>query len=307
MKTILAFGETLWDLLPSGPALGGAPFNFAARAKELGNWAFVVTRLGRDDLGRKAFARLQQLGMDPSYVQWDDVRPTGTVPVKVDAKGVPDFTILPNVAYDAIEPTPEVLELAGVAECVCFGTLVQRAEGSRRTLYQVLEAAPHAWKVLDLNLRRDCFTPETVRESLARVNILKLNDQEVGALRDLLGAGGGTIPEFAQSLFGGPLTHVVVTLGEKGAYAASSDGRRAYDPGYRVRLVDTCGSGDAFTAGFVHEFLRGKALEECLSLGNVLGAMVAAQAGATTPISPGELAAFREADHERVTDPSLEA
>lgn len=305
--TLLSFGETLWDLLPGGPQLGGAPANFAYRAQELGSWAFLVTRLGQDDLGRKAMARLQQLGMDPSYIQWDASRPTGTVPVKVDAKGAPDFTILKDVAYDFIEATPDALELAGVANCICFGTLAQRSAGSRAALHKILEAGASAAKVLDVNLRRDCFTADSVRGSVERAHILKLNDQEVGALRDILGLGGGGLPEFFDELFSKTaLTTAVVTLGEKGSFGGTSDGGRVYEPGYRVKTVDTCGSGDAFTAGFVHELLRGGTLQDCCRLGNILGAIVATQPGATTPIAPAEVQRFQEQPPERLAADELQ-
>src|SRR5262245_54023321 len=138
MKTILAFGETLWDLLPTGPVLGGAPCNFAYRVNSLGDRAILVTRLGRDDLGKKAFEKLQQLGMDTSFVQWDDEHPTGTVPVTVDDKGVPDFTITPNVAYDHLELTDELRRLASTVDCIYFGTLIQRSADSRRSLIELV-------------------------------------------------------------------------------------------------------------------------------------------------------------------------
>ena len=126
-KTVLSFGETLWDLFPSGPALGGAPFNFAYRVNSLGDRGLVVTRLGRDDYGRKALAQMTALGMDATHVQQDDHRLTGTVQVSLDEKRNPEFLILPEVAYDFIEVTCEALELAAAADCFCFGTLVQRA------------------------------------------------------------------------------------------------------------------------------------------------------------------------------------
>jgi len=126
MRTVLSFGETLWDLLPAGAVLGGAPCNLAYRVNALGERGLIVTRLGRDARGREAYERLRGLGMDLSLVQWDDRKPTGTVPVILDAKGIPDFTIVEDVAYDGIDATPELLAEAGKADCVCFGTLIQR-------------------------------------------------------------------------------------------------------------------------------------------------------------------------------------
>src|SRR6516165_1742202 len=118
MKTILSFGETLWDLLPAGPVLGGAPCNLAYRVNSLGERGVIVTRLGRDDLGRKAADAIGLLGMDTRYVQWDDAHPTGTVPVTVDASGIPDYTILKDGAYDYIEPADDLRTLAANADCL---------------------------------------------------------------------------------------------------------------------------------------------------------------------------------------------
>jgi fructokinase len=291
-KTVVAFGETLWDLLPAGPVLGGAPCNFAYRVNALGDRAIVVTRLGRDDLGQQAFERLQALGMDTTHVQWDEKRPTGTVPVKLDAKGVPDFTILPDVAYDFIETADALLNLASKADAICFGTLIQRTAVSRRTLYRVLDVAPGALKLLDINLRKACWSRETIAESLARADILKLNDSEVAALRELFGLRGKTLPALVREIRRRwSLEACVATLGERGAFLAGrSDEARV--PGVRVSVVDTVGSGDAFTAGFLHAWLRGRPLAECGRLGNALGSMVAAQPGATTPIAAADLAAL---------------
>src|SRR6185295_17145412 len=181
MKTILAFGETLWDLLPTGPVLGGAPCNFAYRVNSLGDRAILVTRLGRDELGRKAFERLRQLGLDTSFVQWDDARPTGTVPVTIDGKGVPDFTITPDVAYDYIEATDELRRVIPSVDCIYCGTLVQRSEPSRRALNDLLDAK-RAPVLLDLNLRKKCYTTTTIDESLKRATLVKLNETEAAEI-----------------------------------------------------------------------------------------------------------------------------
>lgn len=303
MSRVLVFGETLWDLFPAGAQLGGAPCNFALRLRALGHDVTLATRLGRDELGRRAAERLATLGPVIDSIQWDDVHPTGTVPVKVDAKGSPDFTIVPNVAYDFIEATPALLEAAGGADAVCFGTLAQRAPTSRATLARLLDAAPGALKVLDLNLRRDCHTEETVLGSLERAGILKLNEDEAAELARRFGLSDPSIPAFCDGILERfPLSHVVVTLGSRGSFGASREGPRVYVPGLRVEtLVDTCGSGDAFTAGFVHEFLAGKRLGDCLERGNILGALVAGQEGATTPL-PADAAVTASA----VSDPVLD-
>ena len=287
MKTVLVFGETLWDLLPSGPVLGGAPCNFAYRLNSLGDRALLVTRLGRDDLGKKAFERLRELGLDTSFVQWDDAHPTGTVPVKIDEKGVPDFTILPNVAYDHIDVTDELRRLAAAADGIYCGTLVQRSEPSRRALVDVLRAA-RAPVFLDLNLRKDCYTRSTVEESLKRANLLKLNETEAAEI-----SSARTPDQQARELHARTKGPVVITMGDRGVVAV--DGRSKDPltlPGWKVPVVDTIGSGDAFSAAFLHCWLKDRPLEQCCFFGNALGAMVARTAGATVPISVDELNRF---------------
>ena len=286
MKTVVAFGETLWDLLPTGPILGGAPANFAYRVNSLGDRGIIVTRLGRDDLGKKAFDQLKSLGMDTSFVQWDDAHPTGTVPVTIDSKGVPDFTIVKDVAYDSIPPVDVK------ADAVCFGTLVQRAPVSRRSLYRLLDSLPSALKFCDINLRRDCFSRETIAESLARADILKLNDDEALRLRAFFRLRGRTPAALAREVQRRwSLDAVVVTMGGQGAIAVT--GREEVQmPGWKVDVVDTIGSGDAFSAAFLHGWLKGRSLGDCCFFGNALGAMVARTKGATAPITVDEINRF---------------
>ena len=306
MKTILAFGEVLWDVFPTAARLGGAPFNFACRVDSLGDRGIIASRLGRDELGRKAREEIGTLGLDAGLVQWDDERPTGTVPVTVDEKGNPHFIITPDVAYDCIETTELLLKAAGRADCIAFGTLIQRTPVSRRALERVLDASGPAPKLLDINLRRDCYTAETIRASLERADVLKLNGEEMQHLAALLGMGEPSTAEFAARMLDiCSLSHCLVTLGEGGAFAASARGERAYVPGHRVEVADTCGSGDAFAAGFIHRLLRGSPLAECCELGNALGAMVASQEGATGRIAPQELEDFMASARERVVDPEF--
>lgn len=280
---MLSFGETLWDLLPSGPALGGAPCNLAVRVNDAGGRGLLVTRLGRDALGDRALERLRERGLDVRLVQRDDARPTGTVPVRVDAAGVPDFTILPDVAYDRIEAAGEALAAAATADAVAFGTLAQRAAVSRASLGRLLDAAPRALKFLDLNLRRDCWTRETVEASLGRADVLKLNEAEERRLGELFGLPGEGLALRRAIADRWSLDAVVVTLGERGAAAVRGD-ETAESPAPPVKVVDTCGSGDAFAAAFLLAHLEGRPLREALDRGNAMGARVAAQAGATEPL-----------------------
>lgn len=303
---VLAFGEVLWDLLPGGAVLGGAPFNFVYRIESLGNRGYMISRLGEDELGRKAVGVIRRLGMDTSHLQWDDVRPTGTVEVSFDERRNPEFTIIQNVAYDYIEATEAALEAAAAADCLCFGTLIQRNEVSRRTLGRLLETFGGRFAILDINLRPECYTEESIRLSVERADILKLNDGEARTLAELYNLDGQSLTGVVRGLFKrSSLGLIVVTLGERGALAADRDGELIYHPAFAVDLVDPLGSGDAFTAGFVDALLREESLSAACRYGNALGAMVARQEGATQPIDLKEVEPFIEAASPGPLDESL--
>jgi fructokinase len=305
-KKVLAYGETLWDLLPTGAVLGGAPFNFAYRVNSLGDRGLIVSRLGRDELGLKAASQAVALGMDTSYIQWDDHHPTGTVKITLDEKNNPDYYIVPGVAYDHIKANDSLLEIAAASDCLCFGTLIQRTPTARQTLQKLFASAGKSIKLLDINLRKNCYTRQTTTLSLQEADILKLNEEEAQELAEMFGTSARDIPAFSQEMIERwGLCYSLVSFGERGAFAVSKEGDKAYVPGYEVALVDPCGSGDAFTAGFVHLLLRDKPLAECLELANALGAMVARQAGATAPISPDHIKKFMDAKHRRIFQPHL--
>jgi fructokinase len=307
-KLVLAYGETLWDMLPNGAVLGGAPFNFCYRINSLGDRGLMVTRLGRDDLGHEAADGIVALRMDTRFVQWDDEAPTGTVRVDLTDRTDPVFEILPDVAYDNIEVTDELLEVAGSADCICFGTLAQRTDQGRDSCEALLNTGAGAIELLDLNLRAHCFTVDTVTWSLRRADVLKLNDGEARQVEDMLAMAPSSFPEFASMMIETwSLSHCVVTFGAGGAFVASADGQNVYVPGFKVEVVDTCGAGDAFAAGFIHKLLRGAGLAESCELGNALGAMVAMQAGATVPITLDAVRRFLTSEHERVVQPGLES
>jgi fructokinase len=304
--TIVAYGEALWDLLPNGPVLGGAPLNFAYRVNSLGHHSILVSRLGKDDLGQKARDQIVTLGMDDTCLQRDNTYPTGTVKIDFDENTNPSYTIVENVAYDYIQPTDKLENTIESADCLCFGTLAQRNKVSRRTLQSLFSKFSGKFRLLDINLRKNCYSDETLRSSLEQANILKLNDEELAALVNFLGLSGESAPDQTEHLLQhAGLDYCVVTLGERGALALSIEGEKIYSPGYRVHLVDPCGSGDGFTAGFIHTLLDNKPLRDACRLGNALGAMVAQQEGATQPISCEEVMAFMAANHPETIDPDF--
>jgi fructokinase len=302
--TVVSFGEVLWDLLPSGPVLGGAPFNFACRVTSLGDRGLMASRLGRDERGHEAFALMGGLGMDTSLIQWDESRPTGTVTVTLDAGGSADYHIIPDVSYDFIELTDALRAAVQSADCVCFGTLAQRRPVSHDTLAGMLGSFRGRLTLLDLNLRPDCWTAGSVRSSVSAAKVLKLNDGEMETVAGIYGLAAGSLREKAAALLGcTALEVVVVTLGEGGAFALSRAGDSVYVPAFSTRLVDTVGSGDAFTAGFIHGLLDGRDLHWCVRHGNALGALVAGQRGATQTLDPRAVQAMLSGGAVRPADP----
>ena len=280
--TIVGLGEVLWDMLPSGKQLGGAPANFAYISNVLGDRGVVASRVGADDLGREARAAMDKLGITTCYVEEDTFRPTGTVQVRVDAAGQPEFTIAESVAWDALEWTPAWAELAGQAEVLCFGSLAQRAPASRATIRRFLEAAPASTlRVYDVNLRHTFFTKEVLHESLQLAHVVKLNDQELPRIADLLALGGSGECEQAQRLLDAyKLRMVCITRGDRGSLLVAN-GQTATHQGFKVKVADAVGAGDAFTACLAHHYLRNATLDEINDSANRLAAWVATQVGAT--------------------------
>jgi fructokinase len=184
--------------------------------------------------------------------------------------------------------------------------LVQRSERSRDTLERLLEMEQRALKFLDINLRKDCYSLKTIISGLETADILKLNQQELVELMHLLEMPLRSLTEDAGDILRQwRLQSVLVTLGEKGLYAVSSNGQQAYDPGYRVSVVDTVGSGDACAAAFVHYLLQGRSLQECCRFGNLLGALAATKPGGTAPVQPMEIERLAGGSYERIAAPEL--
>lgn len=289
---IISFGEALWDLLPDESVLGGAPLNFAYRIGTLGTDTNLVSRVGLDALGRDALSRMGKLGMDLSLIQEDPRKPTGTVHVRFDEGRNPDYVIVKDVAYDYIQWTDALREKAAHADCVCFGSLCQRRDISRATLLKLLSEFRGKHILYDINLRKDCYTADIIRSSLTASNIVKLNESELVELKRLLPLFSHGLKALAAELteaYG--IQTLIITLGEKGAFAVGG-GKLSYAGGFSVPVVDTLGSGDAFTAGFMYALMAEKPVDEALETGNALGAIVAGQKGATHDTSLDELARF---------------
>ena len=285
-KCIVGIGELLWDVLPKGAQLGGAPSNFAVMAARLGDHGAVATRIGTDPLGRDAMAFLTATPLDAGYIQEDFSRVTGTVTVALE-QGQPHYIIHEPVAWDFLEFTPHWLALAEQADAVCFGTLAQRSPASRRTIESFLhETRPECVRIFDVNLRPPFFTPEIVEKSLELATIFKLNADEMPQVLSLLDFpdAAGTTPDFLlngarQIIDQFPVQLVAITLGAHGSLLVT---RKEVDrhPGYPVELVDAVGAGDAFAAALTHYYLRGAPLSRLNAAGNRWGSWVASHAGA---------------------------
>jgi fructokinase len=307
---VLAYGEVLWDLLPDGAVLGGAPFNFASRINELGLNALMISAVGIDELGDRAQNEVGRLGLSSDFIQCHKDFPTGTVAVRFDSDGQPDYEIIRNVAYDHITFDSRLHTIASRCHCLCFGTLAQRAPESRATLGQLLDLLdPHeaTLKVLDINLRKDCYTRESICTSLERASVLKLNEDEAIRLSDMFGYKSLDLIEIGNQLvLDWSLAHCVLTLGAQGALCLSPGTPAFYDPGYEVAVADPLGSGDAFTAAFVHQLLMNRSAVDACRFGNVLGALVATRRGATAPITADEIQTFLFSPPDRILKPGME-
>jgi fructokinase len=285
---IVGLGEILWDLFPAGPQLGGAPANFAYITTLLGNRGIVASRVGADDLGQKATERLARLGVSTAAIQTDPTHPTGVVRVEVDRAGQPRFEIAEGVAWDFLEWTPAWKELAGGADAVCFGSLAQRCAATSATIRGFLRATrPGTVRIFDVNLRQRFFSREILSESVGLADIVKLNHEELPRIMELLGFSPGDEVSSARRLAAEhQLKMVCVTRGPCGSLLVAGDHSVAEHPGYTVKVADTVGSGDAFTAALVNEYLQGSPLDQMNETANRVGAWVASQVGAM-PVPPG--------------------
>ncbi|MHC4292532.1 MAG: carbohydrate kinase family protein [Planctomycetota bacterium] len=280
--TLVGLGEILWDLLPEGKQLGGAPANFAYHAQALGGKGVVVSCIGDDDLGKEITGILTNLGLEQRHIAVDTDHPTGTVTVELDDKGVPNFTIHTDVAWDFIPSNPDLLELASKADAVCFGSLCQRSDVSRQTVGDFLQATrPDCLRVFDINIRQHYYSKDIVQNMLEISNVLKLNDDELPIVAELLDITGSETEVLASLVDKFNLKLVVLTKGDKGSRLYSKD-EDSENPGIAVeKIADTVGAGDAFTAAVAFGVLLGKGLDDINEHANKVAAFVCSQNGAT--------------------------
>lgn len=291
MKTdiIVGLGEALWDVLPEGKKLGGAPANFAYHTRQFGFNSVAVSAVGEDKLGDETLAALDEKGLE-----YDMARvpyPTGTVQVTLDEEGIPTYDIRENVAWDNIPFTPELEELARNCRAVCFGSLAQRNVVSRETIHKFLDTMPSdngRLKIFDINLRQNFYTKEVLCDSLRRCNVLKINDEELVIIGRMFDYPGLDMRNKCWLILGKyNLDMLVLTCGTNGSYVFTP-GNVSFQETPRVEVADTVGAGDSFTGAFCSGILSGMPVAEAHKLAVDVSAYVCTQSGAM-PVLPGSI------------------
>lgn len=278
---VVGIGEALWDILPEGKKLGGAPANFAYHVSQFGLQSRVVSAIGNDRLGNEILENFQDKGLH-SLIE-KVAYPTGTVQVELDAVGVPCYDIKENVAWDNIPFTDKLKQLAGKTCAVCYGSLAQRNVVSRETINAFLDAMPGGkgqYKVFDINLRQGFYTREILCSSMERCNILKINDEELVTVSRMFGYPGIDLQDKCWILLAKyNLEMLILTCGVNGSYVFTP-GNVSFVETPKVQVADTVGAGDSFTAAFISAVLKGKAVTEAHRLAVNVSAHVCTQNGA---------------------------
>jgi fructokinase len=277
---VLAFGEILWDIIEGVEYLGGAPFNFAAHSVQCGNEALIVSRVGSDVRGMRAWNQCKLHKVKHDLIQFDEERPTGTVTVTL-SEGQPDYVIHENVAYDFIEDSDLLRKLENnSADVVYFGSLAQRSEKSRQTLYELLRRVRCKHVFYDVNLRKGGYTDSILRDSLLYATMFKLNLDELPVISKIL-VGSELQPEsFCRAITDmfSNIVIVIITAADKGCFVF--DKKFNCVPGVQVEVTDAVGAGDAFSAAFMHSYLLTRNTVHAARIANEVGAYVATKSGA---------------------------
>ena len=277
---VVGIGEVLWDLLPSGRQLGGAPANFAFHAHQLGAKAAVISRVGADPLGQEILTRFQTMGLATDAIQTDSEAATGTVDITLNGGGVPHFVIRDNAAWDHLAVEETALTAVRQADAICFGTLAQRNPAARKSIQRLLAAAsPDALRVLDVNLRQQFYSREVIECSLRLANVLKLNDLELPVLAEMFNLGNPGPAAIEQLARAFDLRVVALTLGERGSLIYR-EGRWSERHPKPINVADTVGAGDAFSAALVSGLLVEMDLDEVHDFASEVARFVCSQPGA---------------------------
>ena len=284
---VVGMGEALWDVLPEGKKIGGAPANFAYHVSQFGLPSCVVSAVGDDALGKEIIDNFTSKGLNQLIAEVP--YPTGTVQVEIDPAGVPQYEIKENVAWDNIPYTARLEALAERTKAVCFGSLAQRNVVSRNTINRFLDAMPQnddSLIVFDVNLRQGFYNKEILCNSMKRCNILKINDEELVAVSRMFGYPGIDLQDKCWILLGKyNLKMLILTCGINGSYVFTP-GNVSFQPTPKVEVADTVGAGDSFTAAFIASLLRGKSVAEAHSLAVQTSAYVCTKKGAMPLLPP---------------------
>lgn len=282
-------GEALWDVLPEGKKIGGAPANFAYHVSQFGLTSCMVSAVGPDALGKEIQENLTSKGLN--HLIAEVPYPTGTVQVEIDQAGVPQYEIKENVAWDNIPYTAQLEALAKRTQAVCFGSLAQRNVVSRETINRFLDAMPQtedSLVVFDVNLRQGFYNKEILCNSMKRCNILKINDEELVTVSRMFGYPGIDLQDKCWILMGKyNLKMLILTCGINGSYVFTP-GNVSFQPTPKVEVADTVGAGDSFTAAFIASVLKGKSVAEAHSIAVRTSAFVCTKDGAM-PVLPSDL------------------
>lgn len=288
---VVGMGEALWDMLPEGKKIGGAPANFAYHVSQFGLSSCVVSAIGDDSLGKEIIENFASKGLNHHIAQVP--YPTGTVQVDIDQAGIPQYEIKENVAWDNIPYTAHLEALAENTKAVCFGSLAQRSVVSRSTINRFLDAMPQTDDTLivfDINLRQGFYNKEILCNSMKRCNILKINDEELILVSRMFGYPGIDLQDKCWILLGKyNLEMLILTCGINGSYVFTP-GHVSFQPTPQVEVADTVGAGDSFTAAFIASLLKGKSVTEAHHLAVQTSAYVCTQNGAM-PLLPAQLTA----------------
>lgn len=284
---VVGMGEALWDVLPEGKKIGGAPANFAYHVSQFGLPSCVVSAVGDDVLGKEIIDNLTSKGLNQLIAEVP--YPTGTVQVEIDQAGIPQYEIKENVAWDNIPYTDKLEALAKRTKAVCFGSLAQRNVVSRNTINKFLDAMPDDDEnliVFDVNLRQGFYNKEILCNSMKRCNILKINDEELVTVSRMFGYPGIDLQDKCWILLGKyNLKMLILTCGINGSYVFTP-GKVSFQPTPKVVVADTVGAGDSFTAAFISSILKGKSVQEAHSTAVQTSAYVCTKNGAMPTLPP---------------------
>jgi fructokinase len=280
---IISLGEVLWDILPEAEHLGGAPFNFALHARNLGYDVSFISAVGNDDRGRRALELMEQAGLSTRFVCRTSDHPTGTVTVSLDPSLGPHYRIHRPAAYDfpALNPADLSALLTPPPGWMYFGTLQQMSVPARDLTRRLLDAAPAARRFYDVNLRAGSYTLNLVRTLIQQAHVLKVNQQELPLVKEMCGIEGASLEQFCRQIAGVfELETVCVTRGPQGC-ALLLDGEYVEAPGFPIQLADAIGAGDAFSAALLHGIRSEWPARQAADFANRVGALVASRPGGT--------------------------